>query len=61
MPCSSCIGNLVYIPEIGKTACKLRKETGEQKEEQPLVLSPEEFLSDYSSDSEKEEITMANN
>ena len=41
--------------------CKLRKETREQREERSLVASPEDSSSDHVSDSEKEEITMANN
>ncbi|XP_071923078.1 uncharacterized protein [Coffea arabica] len=69
MPHSSRTGELLYDLEIEKRAHSLRKETKKRKERQTstaslgLNLATElgDFSSNYSSDSELEEIIMANN
>ena len=69
MSCSTCTCELIFNPEIEKTARRLRQETRKRKEEQSSTASPGLNLaielvdssSDYSSDSEREEDTMAYN
>ncbi|XP_071933215.1 uncharacterized protein [Coffea arabica] len=68
MPRSSRTGELVFDPEVEKTARRTRKETRRLREEQygiaPQGLDPEveptNLSGDNSSDSDQEEVTMAN-
>ena len=68
MPRSSRISELIFYPEIEKTAHRMRKETRQLKEEQSSAasqrLDPEiksiSSLGDISSDPGREEVTMAN-
>nr|XP_027083810.1 uncharacterized protein LOC113706121 [Coffea arabica] len=68
MPRSSRTGNLVFDPEVEKTARRTRKETRQLREEHSSATSqrpepevePTDSFGDTSSDSEQEEISMAN-
>ncbi|XP_071906820.1 uncharacterized protein [Coffea arabica] len=68
MPRSSRTGELIFDPEVEKTARRTRKETRQLREEQdgiaPQELDPEveptNLSGDNSSDSDQEEVTMAN-
>ncbi|XP_071933992.1 uncharacterized protein [Coffea arabica] len=68
MPRSSRTGELIFDPEVEKTARRTRKETRRLREEQydiaPQELDPEveptNLSGDNSSDSDQEEVTMAN-
>ncbi|XP_071927589.1 uncharacterized protein [Coffea arabica] len=68
MPRSSRTGELIFDPEIEKIARRTRKETRRLREEQydiaPQELDPEveptNLSGDNSSDSDQEEVTMAN-
>ncbi|XP_027174318.1 uncharacterized protein LOC113773921 [Coffea eugenioides] len=68
MPRSSRTGNLVFDPEVEKTARRTRKETRQLREEHSGATSqrpgpevePTDSFGDTSSDSEQEEIPMAN-
>ncbi|XP_071921786.1 uncharacterized protein [Coffea arabica] len=68
MPRSSRTGELIFDPEVEKTARRTRKETRQLREEQSSVasqgLDPEVESTDLrggnSSDSDQEEVTMAN-
>ena len=68
MLCSSRTGELIFDPEIKKTARRTWKETRQLREEQSSAasqrLDPEveatNSFGDTSSDSDQEEVTMAN-
>ena len=69
MPSSSHTGELIYDREVEKIARRLRKETRNHKDGQLSTASPGhnlatglvESATDYSSDSRREENTIANN
>ncbi|XP_027166709.1 uncharacterized protein LOC113766752 [Coffea eugenioides] len=68
MPRSSRTGELIFDPEVEKTARRTRKETRQLREEHSSAASqrpepevdPTDSSSDTSSDSDPEEVTMAN-
>ena len=66
MPRSSRPGELIYGPEVKKTARRLKQETKKYKEGHFFVAFPDfnmaiELSTDYSSDLEQKEYIMANN
>ena len=68
MPRSSRTGELIFDPKVEKTARKTRKETRQLREEHSsaasqraeLEVEPTDSLGDSSSDSDREEVNMAN-
>ncbi|XP_027150381.1 uncharacterized protein LOC113750623 [Coffea eugenioides] len=68
MPRSSRTGELIFDPEVEKPTRRMRKETRQLREEHSsatyqrleLEVEPTDSLGDFSSDSDWEEVTMAN-